>query len=118
MGAHKQGTYRQVNTYFNAHTGRLKLREVDGEPTSMLVYNDREDIPDLKEIDWVVYLPSHGNDGRPYAKYGVAYLDRKKGRSQSGRRISLKEVLDKAAIKNKYPHTVSFFLNSSGKGSS
>jgi len=51
MGAHKQGTYRQVNTVFNAHTGRLKLREVDGEPTSMLVYNDREDIPDLKEID-------------------------------------------------------------------
>jgi hypothetical protein len=72
----------------------------------------------FKEIDWVIYLPSHGNEKRPYAKYGVAYLDRKKGRSQTGRRISLKETLDKAAIKNKYPHTVGFFLKSTGKSSS
>ena len=31
----------------------------------------------FKEIDWVIYLPSHGNEKRPYANYGVAYLDRK-----------------------------------------
>ena len=54
MGAHKQGTFRQVDTYFNVHTGRLKLREVDGEPTSQLVYYDREDIPDLKESDIII----------------------------------------------------------------
>jgi len=72
----------------------------------------------FKEIDWVLYLPSHGNEGRAYPKYGVAYLDRKKGKSQSGRRISLKEVLDRSTIKNKYPHTVGFFLKSSGKGPS
>ena len=54
MGANKQGTYRQVDTYFNVHTGRLKLREVDGEPTSMLVYYDRKDIPDLKESDIII----------------------------------------------------------------
>jgi len=54
MGARKKGTYRQVDTYFNVHTGRLKLREVDGEPTSMLVYYDREDIPDLKESDIII----------------------------------------------------------------
>jgi predicted adenylyl cyclase CyaB len=54
MGAHKHGTYRQVDTYFNVHTGRLKLREIDGEPTSMLVYYDREDIPDIKESDIII----------------------------------------------------------------
>ena len=54
MGARKQGTYRQVDMYFNVHTGRLKLRKVDGEPTSMLVYYDREDIPDLKESDIII----------------------------------------------------------------
>ena len=54
MNACKQGTYRQVDTYFNVQTGRLKLREVDGEPTSMLVYYDREDIPDLKESDILI----------------------------------------------------------------
>ena len=54
MGAHKQGTYRQVDTYFNVHTGRLKLREVDGEPTSMLVYYDREDTPDPKRSDILI----------------------------------------------------------------
>jgi adenylate cyclase class 2 len=54
MGARRQGTYRQVDTYFNVQTGRLKLREVDGEPTSKLVYYDREDIPDLKRSDIVI----------------------------------------------------------------
>ena len=70
----------------------------------------------LKEIDWVIYLPSHGNEKRKYPKYGVAYNDRKKGKTQTGRRISLKDTLDKATIKNKYPHTVGFFLSSKGKG--
>jgi hypothetical protein len=70
----------------------------------------------LKEIDWVIYLPSHGNEKRPDPKYGVAYNDRKRKKTQTGRRISLKDVLDKAPIKNKYPHTVNFFLNSKGKG--
>ncbi|MGD2201227.1 MAG: class IV adenylate cyclase [Candidatus Bathyarchaeota archaeon] len=54
LGAHLQGTYRQVDTYFNVHEGRLKLREVDDEPTSQLVYYDREDLPGLKESDIVL----------------------------------------------------------------
>ncbi len=54
MGAHKQGTYRQADTYFNVQTGRLKLREIDGEPTSKLVYYEREDIPDLKMSDILI----------------------------------------------------------------
>jgi len=72
----------------------------------------------FQEIDWVVYLPSHGNEGRVYEKYGVAYRDRRKGRSQPGRRVSLRDVLSKLEIKKKYPHTIGFFLASSGKGSS
>ena len=72
----------------------------------------------FKEIDWIVYLPSHGNEGRKYEKYGVAYRDRKRGRSQSGRRVSLGEVMRESAIKDNYPHTIGFFLASQGKGPS
>ncbi len=54
MGAHKQGTYRQVDTYFNVQTGRLKLREIDGEPTAKLVYYERENIPDIKMSDILI----------------------------------------------------------------
>jgi hypothetical protein len=35
----------------------------------------------FQEIDWVIYFPSHGNEGRKFAKYGVTFLDIKKGRS-------------------------------------
>ncbi len=72
----------------------------------------------LQEIDWVIYLPSHGNEGRAHTKYGVAYHDRKKGVSQPGRRIALEEVMSKTEIKERYPHTIGFFLNSRGKGKS
>ena len=72
----------------------------------------------FKEIDWTLYLPSHGNEGRKYEKYGVAYRDRKKGRSQPGRRISLKDAMRESEIKDNYPHTVGFFLASSGRGPS
>jgi hypothetical protein len=72
----------------------------------------------FQEIDWVIYLPSHGNERRTHQKYGVAYHDRKKGRSQPGRRIGLKEALEKSEINKKYPHTVGFFLKSKGKGKS
>ena len=72
----------------------------------------------FKEINWVIYLPSHGNEKREYEKYGVTYRDRKKGTSQPGRSIGLKETLSKSAIKRKWPHTVGFFLSSKGKGES
>jgi len=51
MGVRMQGTYRQTDTYFNVSSGRLKLREVDGEDASTLVYYDREDVPDPKQSD-------------------------------------------------------------------
>ena len=70
----------------------------------------------LKEIDWVIYFPSFGNEGRPYQKYGVAYRDRKRGKSQPGVRINLEDVLMMPEIQNKYPHTVGYFLHSKGRG--
>lgn len=71
----------------------------------------------FKEIDWVIYVPSHGNEKRSYDKFGVAFRDRRRGVSQPGRKTSLKEVLNKKDVSKKYPHTVGFFLSSSGKGS-
>ena len=70
----------------------------------------------FKEIDWVIYVPSHGNEGRKHQKYGVNYRDRKRDKSQSGRIIELRDALARSAIRNKYPHTVGFFLASKGRG--
>jgi predicted adenylyl cyclase CyaB len=49
-----QGTYLQTDTYFNTVSDRLKMREVEGEPTAMLIYYDREDIPDPKQSDILI----------------------------------------------------------------
>ena len=68
------------------------------------------------EINWVLYFPSFGNEGREYPKYGVAFRDRQKSRSQDGRRISLRESLDEPDIKENYPHTVAYYVKSTGKG--
>lgn len=53
-GTELQGTYLQTDTYFNTVSDRLKMREVDGEPTAMLIYYDREDIPDPKQSDILI----------------------------------------------------------------
>jgi hypothetical protein len=70
----------------------------------------------FKEIDWIIYLPSHGNEGRNPKKYGVTYLDRKKGKTQIGRMIELEDALSRVAIAKKYPHTMGFYLASKGRG--
>ncbi len=68
------------------------------------------------EIDWIIYLPSHGNEKRKLKKYGITYLDRKKGKTQSGRIIELEKALLRTNISQKYPHTVGFYLTSKGRG--
>jgi hypothetical protein len=68
------------------------------------------------EIDWIIYLPSHGNEKRKLKKYGVTYLDRKKGKTQPGRIIELENALLKTNISKKYSHTVGFYLASKGRG--
>lgn len=70
----------------------------------------------FQEIDWIIYLPSHGNEGREPKKYGVTYLDRKKQKTQKGRMIELENALSRAAIAKKYPHSVGFYLVSKGRG--
>ena len=70
----------------------------------------------FKEINWVIYFPSTGNEGRRYQKYGVAYRDRVRGVTQSGVRINLEEVVSMPEIRENYPHTVGYYLDSSGKG--
>jgi len=54
MGARKQGTYHQRDTYFNTPKGRLKLREVEGESISKLVYYEREDAQKPKTSDVII----------------------------------------------------------------
>jgi len=70
----------------------------------------------FQKIDWIIYFPSVGNQGRPYAKYGVAYRDRRKGVTQPGFRTNLEDVMKKPEIEKNYPHTVGYFMNSSGRG--
>ena len=48
------GTFHQVDTYFNTTSGRLKMREVEGEGSAKLIYYDREDIPDPKQSDVLI----------------------------------------------------------------
>lgn len=68
------------------------------------------------EIDWVIYFPSSGNEGRDYPRYGVAYRDRRRGVSQPGPRLYLEDVMDMREIQSNYPHTVGYFLYSTGRG--
>lgn len=68
------------------------------------------------EIDWILYFPFAGNEGRDYPKYGVDYLNRKKGINQPGKKICLQEVLNEPEIKENYPHKVSHYEESEGKG--
>ena len=70
----------------------------------------------FREINWVIYFPATGNEGRAFEKYGVAYRDREKGTTQSGRRINLEDVLNEKRVSENYPHSISCFLDSSGKG--
>ena len=53
-----------------------------------------------------------------YQKYGVTYRDRKRGVTQPGVRINLEDVFNRREIQENYPHTVGYYLNSSGKGQS
>jgi predicted adenylyl cyclase CyaB len=51
LPARDAGVLRQVDTYFNVPRGRLKLREVRGEPGE-LIYYDRPDQGEAKRSDY------------------------------------------------------------------
>ena len=69
----------------------------------------------FQEIDWIVYFPRHGNQGK-YLNYSVIFKDRKRGITEPVKRIKLGKVLDKPEFEGNYPHTVGFYKVSSGKG--
>jgi len=46
-------TLRQIDTYFHAPTGRLKLREIDGE-TAQLIFYQRSDRAGIKRSDYLI----------------------------------------------------------------
>jgi adenylate cyclase class 2 len=54
MGAHTEGTYHQIDTYFNVPNGRLKLREIEKESLSKLVFYERENILKPKRSDVMI----------------------------------------------------------------
>lgn len=70
----------------------------------------------FKEIDWIIYFPSRGNEGRQLVNYGVAYRDRINRKTQPGPKINLGNVFGEPLIQNGYPHSIGLFLDSSGKG--
>ena len=51
-----KGEDHQIDTYFNVHSGRLKLRE--GNIENALIYYERPDIADAKQADILLYKPS------------------------------------------------------------
>ena len=69
----------------------------------------------FQEINWVIYFPSHGNEGRSLQNYGVAYRDRINNVTQPGPKINLRDVLVNPNISNGFPHTIGLFQNSTGK---
>ncbi len=55
LGAFYIGTFRQIDVYFDVPEGRLKLREVEGNSNTKLVYYERENITEPKK-DYVFIL--------------------------------------------------------------
>ena len=53
-GGQFEGKMHQIDTYFNTHTGRLKLREIN-ENKSVLIYYERKDTLKSKESDYFIY---------------------------------------------------------------
>jgi hypothetical protein len=72
----------------------------------------------FREINWVIYFPGEGNEGREYTRYGVKYLNRAGKSSQPGKAINLIEVLNSPEIRDHFPHTVGYYTKSEGRGES
>lgn len=51
LGAEHRGELRQTDTYFRVPAGRLKLREIEGAPAELIVY-DRPSLADTRTSDY------------------------------------------------------------------
>lgn len=54
LDAHYEATYHQVDTYFQVHHGRLKLRQFDAHP-AQLIYYERPDVANPKASEYEIY---------------------------------------------------------------
>jgi hypothetical protein len=64
------------------------------------------------ELDWLVYFPSSGNEGK-YNRYNVVF---KKGISHPEKTVRLCEILEDPEFELHYPHTVGYYKLSDGDG--
>jgi len=70
----------------------------------------------FQEIDTIIVFPNCGNKGK-YTTYCVQ-LKSKENASQPGESTVLGEVLDTQEIDCNYPHTVGYYKEFTGQGSS
>src|SRR3954468_15128776 len=50
-GARSEGILIQIDTYFHVASGRLKLRESQGQPSELIFYH-RPDVSDAKQSEY------------------------------------------------------------------
>ena len=60
LGAQREGTFRQIDVYFNIPKGRLKLREVEDSNKAELIYYERENIAGPKKGDVFILKTKEG----------------------------------------------------------
>jgi adenylate cyclase class 2 len=79
MGAMHKGTLRQVDTYFNVRSGRLKLREIDGEQFE-LIYYERANSKKSRYSDYRIMPLAEPRSARDLfrALFGISVVVRKK----------------------------------------
>lgn len=79
----------------------------NGEPTKKFYF---------QEINKIVDFPNHGNHGKYYSYH--VHLKSRETVNQPGQPAVLGEFLDSLEVDGKYPHTVGYFKESTGKGES
>ena len=67
-----KGTDHQIDTYFNAHHGRLKLRE--GTIENSLIYYEREDKEGPKQSDIILFRSTPGSSLKPILERSCGVL--------------------------------------------
>jgi len=70
----------------------------------------------FQEVNTIICFPNHGNRGK-YLNYHVR-LKTRENVKQEGKAAVLGEFLDKPEVDNNYPHTVGYYKESTGEGSS
>jgi len=64
----------------------------------------------FQELNWLIFFPCTGNDGRKYLYYSVEFLDQGKGKARA--KVCLAEIVDSPEFEKSNPHTVGFFKGS------